>query len=116
MALSWNEIKDRALHFSKEWAGTSNEDAEAKPFLVDFFNVFGISRKRFASFEYRVKKLNETDGYIDLLWKGTILIEMKSRGKNLDKAYHQAKDYLFGLKQHELPKYILVSDFENFRL
>jgi len=116
MVLSWNEIKDRALHFSKEWAGTCNEDAEAKPFLVEFFNVFGISRKRFASFEFRVKKLNDTDGYIDLLWKGTILIEMKSRGKNLDKAYQQAKDYLFGLKQHELPKFILVSDFENFRL
>ena len=41
---------------------------------------------------------------------------MKSRGKNLDKAFQQAKDYLHGLKQIELPKYILVSDFENFRL
>ena len=28
----------------------------------------------------------------------------------------QAKDYLHGLKQHELPKYILISDFEFFRL
>lgn len=116
MALSWNEIKDRALNFSKEWADTSNEDADAKPFLVEFFNVFGISRKRVSTFEHRVKKLDEKDGYIDLLWKGTILIEMKSRGKNLDKAYQQAIDYTHGLKQHELPKYILVSDFENFRL
>jgi hypothetical protein len=116
MALSWNEIKDRALNFSKEWADTSNEDADAKPFLVEFFNVFGISSKRVSTFEHRVKKLDEKDGYIDLLWKGTILIEMKSRGKNLDRAYQQAIDYTHGLKQHELPKYILVSDFENFRL
>jgi len=116
MALSWNEIKDRALNFSKEWAETSNEEADAKPFLVEFFNVFGISSKRVATFEHRVKKLDDSDGYIDLLWKGTILIEMKSRGKNLDKAYQQAIGYTFGLKQHELPKYILVSDFENFRL
>ena len=116
MALSWNEIKDRALHFSKEWADTSNEEADAKPFLVEFFNVFGISSKRVSTFEHRVKKLDDKDGYIDLLWKGTILIEMKSRGKNLDKAYQQAKDYLHGLKQHELPKYILVSDFETFKL
>ena len=85
MALSWNEIKDRALNFSKEWADTSNEEADAKPFLVEFFNVFGISSKRVSTFEHRVKKLDEKDGYIDLLWKGTILIEMKSRGKNLDK-------------------------------
>jgi len=116
MALSWNEIKDRAVSFSKEWEGTSNEDADAKPFLVEFFNVFGISRKRVSTFEHRVKKLDEKDGYIDLLWKGTILIEMKSRGKNLDKAFQQAVEYTYGLKQHELPKYILISDFENFRL
>ncbi len=116
MALSWNEIKDRALNFSKEWADTSNEDADAKPFLVEFFNVFGISSKRVSTFEHRVKKLGDKDGYIDLLWKGTILIEMKSRGKNLDKAYQQAIDYTHGLKQNELPKYILICDFENFRL
>jgi type I restriction-modification system DNA methylase subunit len=116
MPLSWNEIKDRAVHFSKEWVNTSNEEADAKPFLVEFFNVFGINQRKFASFEHRVKKLDESDGYIDLLWKGNILIEMKSRGKNLDKAYQQAKDYLHGLKQHELPKYILTSDFEKFHL
>ena len=116
MALSWNEIKDRALNFSKEWAETSNEEADAKPFLVEFFNVFGISSKRVSTFEHRVKKLDDRDGYIDLLWKGTILIEMKSRGKSLDKAYSQAIEYTHGLKEHELPKYILISDFENFRL
>src|SRR5690606_9294726 len=116
MVLSWNEIKDRALRFSKDWENTHNEDADAKPFLVEFFNVFGIDRKRMTSFEQRVKKLDDKDGYIDLLWKGHILIEMKSRGKNLDKAYAQAKDYLHGIKQHELPKYILICDFENFRL
>ncbi|MCX6308722.1 MAG: class I SAM-dependent DNA methyltransferase [Bacteroidia bacterium] len=107
MALSWNEIKDRALSFSKEWVGTSNEDADAKPFLIEFFNVFGISRKRVATFEHKVKKLGDGDGYIDLLWKGNILIEMKSRGLNLNKAYDQAA---------ELPKFVLVSDFERFRL
>ncbi|HBH24177.1 MAG TPA: SAM-dependent methyltransferase [Cytophagales bacterium] len=116
MALSWNEIKDRAIKFSKEWADTTNEEADAKPFLVDFFNVFGIIQKKVASFEHRVKKLDEHDGYIDMLWKGTLLVEMKSKGKNLDKAYQQARDYLHGLKQHELPKYILICDFDIFRL
>jgi len=116
MALSWNEIKDRALLFSKEWANTANEEADAKPFLDALFNVFGITRRKIGTFEYKVKKLSDTDGYIDMLWKGTILIEMKSRGKNLDKAYQQAKEYTYGLPQHELPRYILVSDFEIFRL
>jgi hypothetical protein len=56
-------------------------------FLDAFFDVFGITRKKIGTFEHRVKKLSEADGYIDLLWKGTILVEMKSRGKNLDKAF-----------------------------
>jgi hypothetical protein len=116
MVLSWNEIKNRALNFSKEWADTSNEEADAKPFLDAFFDVFGIARKKIGTFEHRVKKLSDADGYIDLLWKGTILIEMKSKGKNLEKAYQQAIEYTHGLKQHDLPKYILISDFENFRL
>ncbi|MBL0309968.1 MAG: class I SAM-dependent DNA methyltransferase [Bacteroidetes bacterium] len=116
MALSWNEIKDRALKFSKEWEGTSSEEADAKPFVDAFFEVFGVSRRKVGTFEHRIKKLDAKDGYIDLLWKGTMLIEMKSLGKNLDDAYVQAADYTYGLKQHEFPKYILTCDFQTFRL
>lgn len=116
MALSWNEIKDRAIAFSKEWKHEGDEDGEAKSFLDAFFNVFGITRRRVATFETFVHKDGNAKGRIDLLWKGQILIEMKSRGKNLDRAYKQATDYFPGLKEHELPKYILVCDFENFRL
>ncbi|MEJ7557079.1 MAG: hypothetical protein WKF66_02150 [Pedobacter sp.] len=46
MALSWNEIKDRAVAFSKEWEDTSNEEAEAKPFLEAFFNIFGCGNQK----------------------------------------------------------------------
>ncbi|MBE7412972.1 MAG: class I SAM-dependent DNA methyltransferase [Leptospiraceae bacterium] len=116
MPLSWNEIKERAITFSKDWENTVSEDAEAKPFLEAFFNVFGISRKKIATFEHKVRKLNEHDGYIDLFWKGTMLVEMKSRGKDLEKAFIQAKEYIQKLKQEEIPKYILVSDFAQFNL
>lgn len=116
MPLSWNEIKSRATAFSKEWENEASEDAEAKSFWDDFFNVFGIGRRRVASFEQQVKKIDDKAGFIDLLWKGVILIEHKSRGKDLDRAYQQAKDYFPGLKEKELPRYILVSDFARFRL
>ncbi|WP_411725536.1 class I SAM-dependent DNA methyltransferase [Methyloglobulus sp.] len=116
MPLSWNEIKDRALKFSHEWADESSEDAEAKSFWDAFFNVFGVPRRRVATFEQPVKKFDGHDGYIDLLWRGIILVEHKSRGKNLDRAFQQAKDYFPGLKDRDLPRYILVSDFARFRL
>ncbi|WP_307324888.1 class I SAM-dependent DNA methyltransferase [Evansella vedderi] len=113
--LSWNEIRARAISFSSEWKDETNENAEAKSFWNDFFNVFGISRKRVATFEERVKTL-DGNGYIDLLWKGVLLVEHKSRGRDLERAYRQAVDYFPGLKEAELPKYILVSDFEKFAL
>jgi hypothetical protein len=116
MQLSWNEIRDRALRFSREWADETSEDAEAKSFWDAFFNVFGVTRRRLASFEEPVKKADGKGGFIDLLWKGILLVEHKSRGKDLDRAFKQATDYFPGLKERDLPKYVLVSDFARFRL
>lgn len=116
MALSWNEIKKRSIEFSKEWENETSENAEAKSFWDGFFNVFGISRRRVATFEKPVKLLDEKTGYIDLLWKGVLIVEHKSRGKDLNKAFDQAKNYFPGIKEYELPKYVLVSDFSRFRL
>ena len=116
MPLSWNEIRDRALAFSREWANENSEDAEGKSFWDGFFNVFGITRRRVASFEAPVKKADGHGGFIDLLWKGVLLVEHKSRGKDLDRAVRQAFDYFPGLKERDLPRYVLVSDFARFRL
>ncbi|MEI8362679.1 MAG: DNA methyltransferase [Betaproteobacteria bacterium] len=116
MALSWNEIKTRATLFSKEWQDESREDAEAKSFWDAFFNVFGITRRRIASFEEPVKKSDGKGGFIDMLWRGQLLVEHKSRGKSLDRAFDQALEYFPGLKERDLPKFILVSDFSKFRL
>ena len=116
MPLSWNEIKHRAMDFSREWEGESRERSESQSFWNSFFNIFGISRRRVASFEEPVRNLDDNYGFIDLFWKGTLLVEHKSRGEDLGKAYSQAMDYFAGLKEHELPKYVLVSDFARFKL
>ncbi len=116
MPLSWNEIRNNALAFTKEWADETSEDAEAKSFWDGFFEVFGIRRRRVASFEKPVRKGDGKGGFIDLLWKGVLLVEHKSRGKDLDRAAKQAFDYFPGIKERDLPRYVLVSDFARFRL
>jgi len=116
MPLSWNEIKSKAVRFSKDWENVTEESAESQTFLNEFFEVFGISRRRVSTFEKPVKKLDGREGYIDLLWPGKILIEHKSKGKNLEKAKNQAIAYSFGLTEEELPQYILVCDFDLFIL
>lgn len=46
MPLSWNEIKSRAIGFSKKWEDEPSERAEAQSFWNDFFAIFGIERRR----------------------------------------------------------------------
>ncbi len=116
MPLSWNEIKSRALAFTNEWKDETSEDAEAKSFWDEFFFIFDLRRRKLASFEHHVKQLNNKDGYVDLFWPGTLIVEHKSKGKNLDKAHGQVLDYFHGIPDKQLPQYILVSDFARFRL
>ncbi len=120
MPLSWNEIKSRAIAFSKDWAAETSERAEAQSFWNAFFHVFGIERRRVASFEKQVAITRAghkaKQGRIDGFWKGTLLIEHKSAGQSLDRAFAQAVDYFDGLPERDLPRYVLVSDFARLRL
>jgi len=116
MVLSVNEIKKRAVEFSHEWKDETRERAEAQTFWNDFFNVFGITRRRVASFDKPAIRTDGGNGFIDLFWKGKLVVEHKSGGRDLNKAYTQALDYFNGLEEEELPKYVIVTDFKEFRL
>ena len=116
MRLSWNEIRARAAAFSDEWADAHYEKGETHSFYNAFFDVFGIPRRKVATFEEPVKKLNNKQGFIDLFWRGTLLVEQKSAGRDLEAARKQALEYCEGLKDHELPRYLMVSDFQIFHL
>ncbi len=120
MPLSWNEIKSRARTFSRTWADAAFEDSQGKPFWIDFFEIFGITDKRVATFEHAVKKLPglkaKTDGFVDLFWPGMLLVEQKSRGKNLDVALTQALSYFPGITERDLPQLVIVCDFARFRV
>jgi hypothetical protein len=83
MPLSWNEIRHRAIAFSREWQGETREAAERQSFWNDFFNVFGVRRRTVATFEEPVKKLSGDWGFIDLFWPGRLLAEQKSVGGDL---------------------------------
>jgi hypothetical protein len=116
MRISWNEIRTRARQFASEWQDAGYEKGETHTFYNEFFQIFGITRKRVAYFEEPVKLLGTKRGFIDLFWKGVLLIEQKSSGKDLARAKQQALDYFPGLKEEELPRYILLSDFQTFEL
>jgi len=116
MTLGWNEIRARAAKFSTDWKDAHYEKGESQTFYNEFFEVFGNRRRNVAVYEEKVKKLNNKYGYIDLFWPGTLLVEQKSADRDLKKAREQATDYFISLKEKEKPRFILLSDFQNFEL
>lgn len=114
VTLSPNEIRARAAKFAELYRNAEREEAEAQSFQTDFLNVLGIDRRRVAIFEKKVKCMDGGNGYIDLFWPGHILIEMKSRGKDRVAAYEQARRYALSLKPGEMPRLILICDFQTW--
>lgn len=116
MRLDWNDIRARSAKFADEWKDAHYERGETQTFYNEFFELFGVTRRRLASFEYGVKLPENKRGFLDLFWKGKLLIEQKSKGRDLKPARQQALDYFPGLKEDDLPRYILLSDFQTFEL
>ena len=116
MRLSWNEIRVRAAAFAQEWADAGYERGQTQLFYQEFFAIFDLSVRRVASFEEHVKLLDDRHGFIDLFWKGVLLVEQKSVGRDLTQARAQAFSYFPGISDADLPRYIFLSDFQTFEL
>ena len=116
MRLSWNEIRARAAAFAADWQDAAYEKGETQSFYNAFFDVFGVRRRSVARYEEHVAKLENRRGFIDLFWPGVLIVEQKSAGRDLGKAYSQAAEYFDALPERQRPQYILVSDFQAFEL
>ena len=116
--LSNDEMKYRADNFIKKHKSDKSEKSQAQSYWKDFFDIFGVDANQIGEFEFPVvRESTGKPGFIDYYWRDKLIIEHKSLGKDLDKAFEQAIDYYNSLpKKHNKPKYIIVSDFKNIRL
>ena len=112
---SWNEIRKAAMAFSRRWKDAYDEKSQAQSFLKEFFELFGVDVVVINALEHRVKFSDGSQGYADCFWQGKILIEMKSRGKDLDAAYQQAMEYVRTLEPSVFPRAVVISDFQRWR-
>ncbi|WP_022872489.1 DNA methyltransferase [Nesterenkonia alba] len=131
-----NEVVDReAIHrrlidFSAHWqeriatwredgSESGTEKRHAQQFWSALMRCFDINPERIDVFERNADRASTGGaGFIDFFWSGVVIGEAKSLGKDLDAAYDQAIDYLNGgsVGTHEWPRFIIATDFENFRL
>jgi type I restriction-modification system DNA methylase subunit len=111
-------LNERAEKFTKNFANADYESGQAQNFVRELCGVYGLDYLRSVEFEHRVRKadgkgINRIDGF----FAGLLLVEMKSKDKNLDEAYQQALDYIPLLKNPaDAPRHILISDFQNLHL
>lgn len=114
---SWNQIRANAAQFAARWADETDENAGSQSFWNEFLAIFGIDRKRVATFEARAQRVSTGGrGRIDLLWPGVLVAEHKSAGKDLAAAEHQAIDYLESIGDAAFPGHVITSDFGRLRI
>jgi len=109
-----------AEEFATKWKNTKEEKQFAESFWNDFFrNLCGVEDPQVAGIEFQKPVKNSVSGntnYLDVYWKDVALIEHKSSGESLDKAYLQAKGYWRSLPKGYRPKWIILCNFQYFRL
>lgn len=116
--LSLNAIRKNCAKFAHEWSDcVGDEKQEGHEFMRELMQCFGITKRKAISYERRSNRASTgRQGYIDALIPGKALIEMKSAGKDLDKAEEQALDYIHDLADVETPRLLIISDFRHVRI
>lgn len=122
------EQKKQAKEFVNRWKERGDEKQDSQSFWLDLLeHVLGVENpETFINFEKRVRLENTSfiDGFIP---QTKVMIEQKSNTKNLDKGikqsdgsfltpYQQAKRYAANVPYSERPRWIVTSNFKEFRV
>ena len=122
------EKRNAAAKFAADWQGRGDEKQETQSFWLALLQkVYGVDEpEKYVSFELPVK-LDHTsfiDGYIE---STRVLIEQKGRDINLTRGYkqsdgamltpfQQARRYAGYLPYNQVPRWIVVCNFQEFRI
>lgn len=108
------ERLDSFVKYAKSLEG--DEKGQSQLFCDHLFRAFGHPEgipQGEAKLEYRVIGRDRRTRFADLVWKPRLVLEMKSRGANLQRHYRQVFDYWIDLVPHR-PKYAVLCDFDAF--
>lgn len=126
--MTQTEQKKSAREFAEYWKDKGYEKGQSQPFWLSLLgDVLGVEHpEQLIEFEDQVKMEHTSfiDGYIP---STKVLIEQKSLGKNLDAPikqsdgslltpFQQAKRYVTELPLSKHPRWIVTSNFDEFRI
>ena len=113
MSLDYQHIREqlhRIIHDYKDAEGY--ERGQSQNFWTQIFNAYGVSGQvQLKAFEHRLKD-EKAQKYVDAFIPKLVMIEQKSRGIDLNKAYNQVSGYYDKLKT-DRPRYIVLCNFDE---
>lgn len=114
MSLDYQHIREqlhRIIHDYKDAEGY--ERGQSQNFWTQVFNAYGVAgQTQLKAFEHRLKKDN-SQNYVDAFIPKLVMIEQKSRGIDLNKAYNQVSKYYERLSAADKPRYIVLCNFDE---
>ena len=117
MSLDYQHIREqlhRIIHDYKDAEGY--ERGQSQNFWTQMFNAYGVSGQvQLKAFEHRLKD-DKSQKYVDAFIPKLVMIEQKSRGIDLNKAYNQVSKYYERLSAADKPRYIVLSNFDELWL
>lgn len=106
--------------FVHDWqTSTLNEKSAAQLHFMQLCELTGAPRPGPTPdgteyrFEAPLSKLTSGTGFADVWRQGHFVWEYKAKGRDLDAAYHQVRNYADALDN---PPLLIVSDFEHYRI
>ncbi|MGH3030193.1 MAG: DNA methyltransferase [Gaiellaceae bacterium] len=115
MALSHGEIQQRLTELAQKWSTyEGSEKSEAQSFLTELLACYGTTRDDVgALFEVKVPS-----GYVDMLWPGVCLVEMKHPDESKKLPSHKSQAFRYwqeaGTDEHPPAQYIVLCAFRRF--
>lgn len=117
MSIDYKHVRQQlqqVVHDYKDAEGY--ERGQSQNFWTQVFNAYGVSgQTQTKAFEHRLKdKSNQK--YVDAFIPKLVIIEQKSRGKDLNDAYTQVSEYYDRINAKDKPRYIILCNFDEIWL
>lgn len=114
MSSDYQHIREQlqlVIHDYKDAEGY--ERGQSQNFWTQVFNAYGVAgQTQLKAFEHRLKK-DKSQKYVDAFIPKLVMIEQKSRGVDLNKAYNQVSKYYERLSNADKPRYIVLCNFDE---
>lgn len=117
MSLDYQHIREQLHHIIHDYKDAEGyERGQSQNFWTQIFNAYGVSGQvQLKAFEHRLKD-DKSQKYVDAFIPKLVMIEQKSRGLDLNKAYNQVSKYYERLSAADKPRYIVLSNFDELWL